>query len=91
MCFVAKDGDEYSLSINGKIEKCSKDEVENTLEAYDFFYDMGLKSVAHSMQEFLMTVTSSDSTYPRFNTRKHGFPKEHKTFLLGIVNDIFDL
>lgn len=90
-CFVTKDRDRYILSINGRTEVCSDDgEVENTLNAYGFFYDMGLRSVTSSMDSFLATVKSSDPICPEFDIR-NGFSPQQQIILLGVVNKIFDL
>gem|GEM_PF-6571335 len=51
---------------------------------------MGLGSVAPSMQSFLATVKSSDSTYPEFDVQK-GFNEQQQAILLRVVNVIFDL
>lgn len=90
-CLVAKKGNKFILSINGNTEVCtSSKKVEQTLDSYSFFYDMGLKSLTPSIHSFLATVTASDSRYPTFDVQK-GFEADQQAILLRVVDSIFDL
>ena len=90
-CLVRKEGDKFILSINGNTEICtSSKKVEQTLDSYGFFYDMGLKSLTPSIHSFLAIITASDSRYPRFDLQK-GFTLEQQAILFRVVNKIFDL
>lgn len=90
-CFVKKEGGDFVVSINGKETRCSSDvEVKNTIDAYNFFCDIGLRSVAPSMESFLGTLKSTDSTYPDFDVQKW-FDAEEQKILLWVVDKIFGL
>ena len=90
-CFVSKEGNNYILSINGNTEKCSgKDEVEKTIDAYTFFYDIGLKSVTPYINNFLAIIQEKNPTCPKFDIQK-GICPEQQEVLLGAVDRIFNL
>lgn len=70
-CLVKKERDGYIVRIDGKDRECANEaEVKNTIDAYDFFCEHGLKSIASSMEHFLSTVKSTNSVYPDFDVRK---------------------
>lgn len=67
-CSVKKNGETFTLSINGREEVCkSPKEVENTISTYQFFHEMGLKSLIPSMKSFLATVKRSNPLCPDFD------------------------
>ena len=91
ICYVKREGNAYTVSVNGEEKKCSGDEeVKNTINVYKFFYDIGLQSVASSMDKFLATVQKGDSTYPAFDVRK-GFDEKRQRILLRVADRIFNL
>lgn len=90
-CFVEKNGNGYTLSINGDKKDCSsKEGVKNTLDAYNLFHRLGLKSIIPHMDVFLATVRESSPICPKFNTEEE-FSPEKQLFLSSIVNKIFHL
>jgi len=91
-CFVTKNDGKYVLSINGKTEICStQEEVNNTINTYDFFHDMGLKSLIPFMKPFLASVKNTNSICPKFDIQKGILPWEQKNTLLRAVDTIFNL
>lgn len=88
---VKKDGGRYILSINGRTEECPDAEaVEKTIGSYEFFHQIGLKSIASSMPQFLEIAKKTNPVCPAFNIQ-NGFSEEQQAVLLGVVDRIFDL